>query len=473
MEATGGAAGRKRPAAIGELIRRWWSALRERGEGLPEIPRARRAREVAVRRSGLAGAWQARVAVRSGARLEDFLRFRLARYAGELSVPASELPVEIAVEGGAVEVRARRSSPPPAAYGATYGRSPDEARWLRALVELEGPVAAREIRDAQAEVEALSARAEQQQAVVDEVAHRLRDDVAAGVVPAPAAVDAAPEQLGRPPVPSPLPPALLVGFSAALLLAETWQLATPLLALSGHATTDLSGGMRRDPIGLALALVFALGAAVSIFVLAHAAVARGADLLAEEPPPVRRRWLGGASLGAGVLAAVVAAATAGITPARWPVAALLLAVPLASAVLVRAARALEARRDEAAALALAWDRERAAELAERARRAEALALAEEDLRRTLEARAAASRRVRALEARAIAADARRREEAEGEQRRLERLADALASALELDRYAFVRRAAERAHGVLSRPAPAPVRGPRLEPTPPPTLGVAG
>src|SRR5262245_535072 len=70
-----------------------------------------------VPRSRLAAALDARLAVRSGVRLDDFLRHRLARYAARLPIPLEALPVTFDVEGGEAVVRPR-PAPPHARDGA-------------------------------------------------------------------------------------------------------------------------------------------------------------------------------------------------------------------------------------------------------------------------------------------------------------------------------------------------------------------
>ena len=75
-----------------------------------------------------------------------------------------------------------------------------------------------------------------------------------------------------------------------------------------------------------------------------------------------------------------------------------------------------------------------------------------------------------LERRAIEAERHATLAARADARRMERLSEGLAGALELDRYLFVRLAAERSHGALARP----VRAGRLEPAvATERLGIAG
>jgi hypothetical protein len=60
----------------------------------------RRGARAAVPRSWWEVELSAGLAVRSDLRLEDFLRFRLARYAGRLPVPLEALPFDVSVENG-------------------------------------------------------------------------------------------------------------------------------------------------------------------------------------------------------------------------------------------------------------------------------------------------------------------------------------------------------------------------------------
>lgn len=427
------------------LVRGAVRALRGGDDAPPPLPPRKLAVVEPIRRSALGSHWHARAAVRAGVRLDDFLRFRLARYASELAVPPSALPIEVDVEGGEPVVRARPA--PPRAHAAfTAPRGPDDTRWLRTLVELEGPIAARELSDAAGAVDALDARAIAQRERIDEIARGIADDVAAGKLVPPPRVDGTPEQMGRPPVPSGAAVAALRGFAAALLVAETWQLSGPVLAAGGIDPSVLRIAAQSDPLGVGLGLVFALGAAAAIFVLAHVAVSRGVDVFAETPAERRGRYLGATSAGAALVAAAVAGTA--LVPGRWPIVVLLVAVALAAAFLFRLANHLQDARAGAVAAALGWDRARYVELAERARRVQVLEWATDELRQLEADRLAARRRLRALQRRAIEADRHAAEAQVAEARQLERLADSLVTALELDRYLFIRLASSTENGAL-------------------------
>jgi hypothetical protein len=431
--------------SLGKVVRGALRVLRGSSvEALPPLPARKRAAIEPLRRSGLGSLWHARAAVRAGVRLDDFLRFRLARYASHLAVPPSALPVEVDVGGGEPVVRARPAPRPAPSYGPA--RATDESRWLRHLVELEGPVAARELDDAEAAVDALDARALKQRARIDEIARALADDVAAGTIVPPPRVDGTPEQMGRPPVPSAAPVASLRGFTAALLVAETWQLSGPVLAAGGIDPSVLGIAAQSDPLGVALGLVFALGAAAAIFVLAHVAVSRAVDVFAETPVERRRRYLGATSAGAALVAGAVAGTA--LVPGRWPIVVLLVAVALSAAFLFRLANHLQGARAGAVQAALTWDRERFVELSERARRVQVLEWATDELRQIEADRLAARRRLRAFQRRAIESERHAAEAHAAEARQLERLADSLVTALELDRYLFIRLASQTENGAL-------------------------
>jgi hypothetical protein len=146
---------------------------------------------------------------------------------------------------------------------------------------------------------------------------------------------------------------------------------------------------------------------------------------------------------------------------------LLVTVPLGAVFLARQARRLAARRAEAMAAALDWDRVQARDAGDRARRGESISRIEEALAAAARDLDAAERRLRTLEQRS--ADDAREAEALAARASLsgDRLAESLAAALELDRYAFLRRAAAVARSAAdvrplrTRPSPVDptVRGP--------------
>jgi hypothetical protein len=419
----------------------------ERSPSLRDQP----SRDVKVARSRLEVSLEARLAVRSGVRLEDFLRHRLAKYAGRLPVPLEDLPVLIDIQDGEPVVRARPQAKvsTAAAYSPSLPRHDEAARWMKALVERDGPYAAQEIRDAEAAAAAHEARAVAARERLEQLSRALADDLAAGKVPAPAHIDATPEQLGRPPVSSPVPAAAVRIFVLALVAAEAWFFSAPVLEAQGIRQDALAAALRAAPLPGVLALVFSVGAAAAVFAFASVALERAAELLEAVPAPQRRKLLGVAGLLSAVLAAAVAAAAT--APGGWAQRVLLFVVPFAAAVLLRVAARLSAARDTALAAALAWDRNLARDVAERARRSEVVDQMRAEVERCETERDEAQRRLRALEKRAVAADRLAAERARDQARRLDRLSESFAAALELDRYVFVRLASGAAHEALVRP----------------------
>ena len=445
--------GRKGPAwrraldMVAEASRRR-AAAREALKAPKELP------DVKVHRSRLEVSVEARMAVRAGIRLEDFLRNRLAKYAARLPVALEDLPVVIDIDGGEPVVRSRAAVQPaiPAAYGASYApqaRPEEHDRWMRSLVEREGPFAAQEIHEAEAALAALDQRVAAARDRAEQLARTLADDLAAGKVPAPAAVDATPEQLGRPPVPAHTPATALRTFVLALVVAEAFFFSGPILAAQGVDPAGIVEALRASPVPVAMALVFALGAAAAAFAFASVSLARVAQL---DGARERARSRGTVIAAALVAALLVGGVTAAATNAsRLAHVALLAIVPFAGALLLRAAARLQVLRDTALQAALAWDRALAQEVSERARRTEIVEQARVEVDRLEAERADSRRRVRALEQRAVSAERAVAERTRREARRLERLAESLAGALELDRYAFLRLATEAAHDALVRP----------------------
>ncbi len=407
--------------------------------------------------------------------LDDFLRSRLARYLAGLPVPRARLPLAVDVEDGQLSVRA---APEPASSAA--GTEGDEA-WLAPLVALEGPAVRQEVAELEVRISTLDGTIGSARHRNEELSRKLAADVAAGIVTGPPEVDATAEQLGRPPVRSATTRTLAVAFATAALAAETWQVAQPLLRSAGIDPANLAADAMRKPTEVAFASVFSLGVAAGVFALADAALAAALALFRGDTDDRRRRWLVSAVLGAGGLAVLLAAAVAALPspqeaphPPATSFVLLLVCVPLTAALIGRAARREEEQRALELGAALAWDRERARALGERARRREELTWAEEEERALERQRDAARRRLRDLNARAVSA-ARISAEAERRERAaLSRLGHSLVGALELDRYEFVRQASARgAHELVAprRRKPADPRPSFDETTAPVAAGV--
>jgi hypothetical protein len=438
----GAEGGRKAPWS------RWAQAVvdawRERASERRATAAPRSVRIGRVARWRVVSAVEARLAVRAGVRLDDFLRGRLAKYAASLPVTLEELPVAIDVEGGEAVVRSRsRSWASKPAPGATPALA-------RELVAREGPYADREIRDAEAALDALDERAARARARIDDMAAALSDAIASGALAARPDVVATAEQLGRPTVPTLAPIAALRGFVAALLVGLGWRFAGPILAACGVHAASPEAAVAAAPVPAALALVLSLAAAAAALAFAGVALSRAADALDDAAPPRRRAALA-------LAACASAAGTAGVAAAatsadRQLQLALLVALPFAGALLWRWSTRLQRVRAGALDAALAWDRDRTREGVERGRRIEALE-AERAALAALEAeRDRARRRLRALHRRAVDAERHAGFAARAEASRLDRLAEGLASALELDRYLYIRLAAERDTALLPRPA---------------------
>jgi hypothetical protein len=392
--------------------------------------------------------WGARLAVRSGISAEDFLQHRLSQHLATLPVPPSRLPITIAVEDGGVI--AARNSPAPR----------PRAPWLDSFLRAEGPAAlGPEIQLAQADSARLAARIEAQRKRVDEVTREL-EDATRGTEVADPADEAQAQHMGRPQVPPPLGLGLQL-FALALLLAETWQLAVPCLEGAGIRTSDLAGELRRTPMGLVLGSIFALGASASLFLFAHLSLRRGLELFQAQAEPRRRLLTALAAAAAALLAAAMAWSIAGIRPgashavavayARWTLFLIALAVPAATAWMLHLARDLDALRAEALMKARAWDHEHYRSFAELSRRGAALGEEEHRLARLEADRAAAVRRLRALQQRGMAAQRLAADAADQDEQELARVGQSIAAALELDRYEYVRQTTARG-GQVEHPA---------------------
>ncbi len=407
------------------------------------LPRPRTPRLELVRRSWIPAFWHTRIAVRAGMSLDDFLRSRLARYLAGLAVPSSRLPLSVSIDDGQVSVKPaeapERAPAPP--------RASERDGWLAPLVAIEGPSIAQEVTELDVRLAVLEGEVENARHRAEELAHRFAADVASGLVAAPPAVDATAEQMGRPPVRSATPRTVMLTFVAAAIAAETWQVALPLLASAGLDAAAIASELGRRPGDVVSVSLFALGVSASLFALAHAGLGAAAELSAGGTDARRQRWLVAAAGAAGVFTALIATSVAALprTPAAaavplWSHALLLFAVPVATALVLRAARREDRARDEETAAALAWDRERARALAERARRLEELSWAEDEQRSLEQQRDALRRRLREVSARAIQAARLQAGDEQRERAALSRLAQSLVAALELDRYEFVRQA---------------------------------
>ncbi|BDG09960.1 hypothetical protein AMPC_30730 [Anaeromyxobacter paludicola] len=445
-----------------------------------DLPKYKRIKPLV--RSQWSAWWQAYLAVGAGVKLEDYLRFRLSHYVGELPVPQDELPLRVSVEQGKV-VAVEAAAPLPAIQPAGALPPPASAdAWIDALVQIEGPVAAQEIRTAKEDLDRITEQAAEQAGRVDGLLRDLDQAIASGAAAAPQVVEATPEQMGRPPVPSLGGVMAIYVFSALLLLAQAWQFAVPYLSAIGIDTLHLGAEVRRNPIGIVLGSVFALGAATSLFVFAHVALRRGLDLYRGEGATRHKLWIGFSMGGAALLASITAWLLGSLRPtaetaaqifqgsdsvrtARFAFFLLALIVPLAVACLIQVAERLTAQREALLVAARAWDVERFRTLTERVRREELLERAERERVHLELERQAAQARLRTLHRRSVEARRGAAELAESRHVDLRNLAASLAAALETDRYEFVRQANARGMPTLLElePPPAPVPEPRNQP----------
>ena len=441
-------------------VRERWSA-QQATRAAPAPRKPRRQELPTIRRNWFVGWWTARLAAGSGVRVDEFLRHRLSRYLSALPVSPRRLPVEISIEDGGAIVATPRS-------GEVAANRPS---WLERYLRSEGPAALHvDIQLAQAEVARLSARRDEQQARVSAAA---RDAASAATEPAVFEADGGAETLGRPPVPLPWP-ALIYAFAFALLLAEAWQLAIPVLEGAGVRTGELQRELKENPASVVLGFVFAIGAAVSLFYFADLAIKRTVDLFEGLSQPARRAWTAVAAIGSLGFAAAVSWSIAGLRPggqgldveyAQFTLFLLALALPITTSCLIRLARRLQVTRDQAMQRAVEWDQVHYRVLSGWSRSATALAAAERDLANVEAARIDAIRRLRTLQQRSLLAERFAAEAAAEEELELEQLCHAVTSYLELDRYDFLRMVGPTAAVAQPRPQP-PQRDGR-------SLGLAG
>jgi hypothetical protein len=439
-------------------IAAWFDALRASRPrpGLRAPPRPRlKAREP----GWLSSFFAARMALRAGIPARDFLQHRLTQHLASLPVASARLPMSFSIdEDGAIACRPAESPP---------ARAP----WLDSFLRAEGSAAlGPEIQLGQADVARLAARIEAQRRRVDEMNRELEETARATELADPDD-DAQAARMGRPPVPLPLG-LMLQLFALALLVAETWQLAVPCLEASGIRTRDLAGELHRNPAGVVLGSVFALGASVSLFVLAHLALRRCLDLFEGQAEASRRMWRAAVSLGASSLAAAVTWSIAGVRPGaqraadagatRLALFLVALAIPITTAWLLRLARRQQERREEALALARTWDQEHYRTLVAVTRRAAALAEEEKRLAGLEAERAGALRRLRTLQQRVAAVERLGADAREAEAEDLAGLAQSIGASLELDRYEYLRQAAARGVTVQRPKVPAPMPTPVRE-----------
>jgi len=457
-------------AAVQRFLARLSSGLETRlgRRALPAPPMPRQPRLRPPRRSVVSSWWAARLAVRAGIRLEDFLQHRLARRLADLPVPPTRLPLAIAIDaGGGIACR-----PVP-------GRARGVA-WLRSFLRANGPAAlAPEIHVARAEATELAAGIDTQRRRVEESAGELEKAIAGREVIDPRD-EAQARQAGCPPKPLPAG-SCLVALAAVLLLAQVWQLAVPFLEAAGIRTRDLGAELAHHPLGVAAGVSIAASVLVGLVLLADLVLREGLALFAALPGPRQRVWRSAVFASFAAVAAALAWSVSGMMPgSRWPagmdyqrisLVLTILTVPVAVAFLLRLARRLDKARELAIAIRRAWDRQHLRSFREAMRLQAALAEQERRLATLEGQRAAVLQRQRRLQGWAAAARRRAGEAIEAEELALAKVAHGIVAALELDRYEYLRRAGSCPR--LAEPLPpVPANGQRRGETPARNLGLA-
>jgi len=399
-----------------------------------------------VRPNLVSAFFSARLALRCGVSLSDYLQHRLAQRLGALPVVPSQLPFTFGVEeGGNLVARPLLgpSSPSP---------------WLESLLRDEGEAAlAPHIQLARAEVARLTAQRDDQKLHVEEAARRF-EEASQGALLADPRDEASARRMGRPAVPPPLGLALHL-FAALLMLAWTFELSLPGLRAGGLPVRALLGEFERDPVNaLALAL-FGMGAGLTLFVLAARVLARASEAR-------RAPWPLLLSAGSGLLAVGLAASVggppalargAGAAFGRATLFLLALALPLSAAFLVRLGRGLERERTRALEAVRAWHEFHYRSYAELSRLSAVATEAQGVLARLEAERGAALRRLQGLQERVARAERQAADGAVAEQEGLARIAHGLLAALEQDRYEYLRQASARGLSTEGRRTGAPPR----------------
>jgi hypothetical protein len=412
----------------------------------PPVKAPARPRLRPLRASRAGSWWTARAAVRAGAPLDAFLRHRLSEHLARLPIPSARLPIAFSVDdAGDVATAPSESTPRPP--------------WLEAYLRAEGSTAvSAEIQLGHADAAQLAARIDAHRQRVAELTRDV-EGATRGASIADPEDDAQAQWAGRPPVPAPLGVALQV-VAAILVVAQAWQLALPFLALAGLPPRQLAAELQRDPLRIALGALFTLGASTSLFVAAHLARRRVAGWFALDAAHGRRAPAVLAIATIATIAAVSGSiALRGAGPSLDAVYApgalflALLVVPFTGGWLFELGRRMERARAEATALARAWDADHYRVLRDLGRRTAALAEEEQRLTSLESRRSAILQRTRALQQRAATAERLAADAAAEEHQELARMAQAVGTALERDRYHYVRLACSR--GLVARPDPLP------------------
>ncbi len=380
-----------------------------------------------VHRSRLGAWWEARSAVGAGVRLEEFLRWRLARYLGLLPVAAAELPAALAMEDGLQHDAA------PSLLAACLAEAGVDR--LRVRTDSEVALAKQDIASAEAELARIQVRLDAQAALLETCGRNLEAAVADGSAAIRAAEWATPEQLGRPHVPRPWPLVFCCALAGSLVVAEVLQLTVPFLRMSG-LEPELARELAARPFETASCLLLSLGATAVLLVLSHFTLRQGSELIST----AERRgssWRAGAAAGVGGAAVLALSSTS--SSATFAVLGLLM--PFAAVWLLDCAERLAAARVPILEKARAWDQEFRIAIAERVRHEELLERAREERDRLARERDAVQAELTLALRRELEAERGYAATSSAERSRLSRLANSLNAALERDRYAFIHEAA--------------------------------
>jgi len=387
-----------------------------------------------VRPSPLSAFFSARLALRSGVGLEDYLQHRLAQRLAALAVVPGQLPVELSVEeGGRITARPALGPARP---------SP----WLDSFLRDEGGSAlAPAVERAHGELAYLSSKVESKRQRLEE-ASRALEEASRGADLSDPRDEACARRMGQPVVPLPLGLAL-EGLAALLLLALTWQLTLPSLKAAGLPVRTLAVELERDPANALFGALFALGATLALFLIAHLALARRA--VAEASGGISFSLFGVGLIGGVLLGGLAAGVGRGSVPSRGTIAGHLLlalvalAIPLCAAWLARKGRALNLGRAEALRAVRAWRQVHYKAYDELTRLAVVHAEEWQGLLALEAERSELAQRLKALKERMALAERRAADAAACEEEDLARLAQSAVAALEQDRYEYLRQASRR------------------------------
>jgi hypothetical protein len=235
--------------------------------------------------------WDARSAVKARMPLSEYLRYRAAQYLRALSTKGMRLPLEVSLEGGDLMLRELATGDLKLQQ---RPRTPEEAgqAWESELARRHGSEALAELASERAKTARLEEQIEQARADLAERREALSTALNTGK--AGAAGDRASSAHLRPTVPSGVMAVVFVAAGAVFTLAETWQLALPMLNAAGVDVTDMGAELRRAPLGLFMGFAFAAICSGALVLLAHCALVCGRSALKDEA--TRREQLKNAAL---------------------------------------------------------------------------------------------------------------------------------------------------------------------------------